>query len=94
MISVDLFMEVNGTLVWLVDDDEIDKADRVKRSFRNDIYPEGPPIFNKEEMEKLKAAHYDCKFGRGRFDWIFRFPYIKKGDFELYEISRRRSMVK
>jgi len=39
MISTDLFMELNGDLVWLVDDGEIDYADNIKRSYRNDVYP-------------------------------------------------------
>ena len=54
MISVDLFMEVNGTLVWLVDDDdEIDPADNVKRSYRDDVYPVEPPNISNEERKRM-----------------------------------------
>ena len=85
MLSVDLFMELNGDLVWLVDDDEIDKADRVKRSYRNDVYPEEPPGITREERKRLTNIDpiwVDTK----RF---FRL-YEKRNNFEWYSISRRR----
>ena len=81
MISVDLFMEVNGTLVWLVDDDEIDPADKVKRSFRNDVYPDEPPSVSNEEKARLNSPEPP--------EWN-RNHWSKKSNFEWYSISRRR----
>jgi hypothetical protein len=88
MISTDLFMELNGDLVWIVDDDEIDSADKVKRSFRNDVYPDEPPTVTQEERENIKAPFPFELPLMARFSYLFR--HVPKSDFEWYLIGNRR----
>ena len=93
MISTDLFMELNGDLVWIVDDDEIDYADNIKRSFRPDVYPSKPPIINVKDRSALQAplGYYRKD---GRFDHLFRQVHIPIDNFEWYRIVRRRRIKK
>ena len=93
MISTDLFMELNGDLMWLVDDDdEIDSADNIKRSFRPDVYPSVPPVLTEEDRKNLKAPYFGYFSRDGKFDYLFKNSWIPKGNFEWYKIARRRKI--
>ncbi len=84
-ISTDLFMEINGDLVWLVDNDEIDSADRVRRSYRNDVYPVEPPFITDEERKGIRGIEIPMWANTDRF-----FRKIPRSNFEMYTILRRR----
>jgi len=83
VIAVDTFMEVNGDLVWLVDDDEIDNADRVKRSFRPDVYPSEPPSVTEEDRKRMADV-----LPWTDMDRFFKYP--RMSNFESYLIIRRK----
>jgi hypothetical protein len=98
-IAVDTFMEVNGDLVWLVDDNVIDSADKVKKSYRSDVYPltlsrvEGERCEVKHlyrTMSKQKGFNPNSYFLGGEIRGAFyRRGHMKIGDIEkdipLYE---------
>ena len=92
ILPVDSFMEINGEMVWIVDDDEIDYADRIKKSYRGDIYPPVPPILTIEDRKKIKSPDLGYYTQDGKFDYLFRFKTNKKSNFEWYQILRRRKM--
>jgi hypothetical protein len=93
VLPVDSFMEINGGLVWLVDDDEIDYADNVKKSYRGDIYPSEPPILSAGERKSIKSPEMGYYTKDGKFDYLFKSRPNTIDNFEWYKILRRRRMT-